>query len=70
VVAGKQPPGAAQAGLNLVGQHQHVMLGADVAHGAQVAGRRHDDAPSPWSGSKRKAAVLGVMAARRASASP
>ena len=36
--------GAAEPGLDLVGDHQHVVLDAQPAHVVQVAGRRHDHA--------------------------
>ena len=42
VVAGEGPAGAAEAGLDLVGGEQHVLLGAELADAAQVAvGRDH-----------------------------
>ena len=44
VVAGERAPGAGQAGLDLVGDHQHVALGAQRAHPRQVVVGRHDDA--------------------------
>ena len=44
VVAGEGLAGAAEAGLDLVGGEQHVVLGAEVADAAQVAVRRDDHA--------------------------
>ena len=44
VLAGERGPGAAEAGLDLVGDHQHVVRGAQLAHPRQVAGGRHDHA--------------------------
>ena len=44
VVAGERPAGARQAGLDLVGDHQHVALGAERAEVAQEALGRHDHA--------------------------
>ena len=44
MIAGQDPAGAAEAGLHFVGDHEHVVTSADLAHGAQVADGGHDDA--------------------------
>ena len=44
VVAREQLAGAAEAGLHLVGDEQHVALAADPRARGEIAGRRHDDA--------------------------
>jgi hypothetical protein len=43
VLAGEPPPGPAEAGDDLVGDHQHVQLVAEAAHGAQPADGRDDE---------------------------
>ena len=43
-LAGERRAGAAQAGLDLVGDEQHVGRGAQLADPREVAGRRHDHA--------------------------
>ena len=42
VVAGEGSAGAGQAGLNLIGDHQHVAGRAEFAHCRQIVVRRHD----------------------------
>jgi hypothetical protein len=44
VVEGEQAAGAGEAGLDLVGDQQHVVLGAGVPHVGPEAGGRHDHA--------------------------
>ena len=44
VLTRESAPGAREARLDLVGDHQHVVLAAQRAHRGQVVIRRHDDA--------------------------
>ena len=44
MVAGEQRAGAAEAGLDFVADHQHVVARADLAHALEIARGRHDDA--------------------------
>ena len=43
-VAGEGRSRAAEAGLDLVGDEQHIVSRRDLAHGRQIVRRRHDDA--------------------------
>src|SRR5207245_10901102 len=43
VVAGEQPTGAPQPGLDFVGDEQHLVPAADVFAFGEIAARRNDD---------------------------
>ncbi len=71
VVARERLAGAAEAGLDLVGDEQHVVRGADLADRRQVAGaagRRRR--PRPGSARAARPTVVSSIAASIASASP
>ena len=51
VVAGEPVTGAAEPGLNLVGDQEHAALGAPLGDRGEEAGSGHDEPPSPWIGS-------------------
>ena len=70
MLVGEELAGSAEAGLDLVGHEEDVMLAADLGGLGEEAGGRDEDAGFALMGSTRKAQVLGVMAARRAAASP
>ncbi len=44
VLAGERRSRAAEPGLDLVGDHEHVVRGAQLAHPREVSGGRDDDA--------------------------
>ena len=55
VLAGQQPPGATESGLDLVGDEQHVVAPASgAAQAARNPGGGRTMPPSPWIGSTRK----------------
>lgn len=70
VLAGEGPAGAAEAGLDLVGDEEDVPLGGQFADPAQVAAWGTRTPASPWIGSSSTATVSSVRAASSASASP
>ena len=58
VLAGEPVAGAAEAGLDLVGDEEDAVLGAPVRDPLEVAARRTMKPPSPWIGSMITAATL------------
>ena len=68
MVAGEQLAGAAQAGLNFIGHEQDVVAAAQVGHGPQVPGGRHDDAGLALDGLQQHGGGVGrnrVLQGRR-----
>ena len=47
LLAGEHRPGAAEAGGDLVGDHEHAVLGGQLPHPAQEPGRLHPDPGRP-----------------------
>ena len=71
VIAGEPRPGASEAGLDLVGHEQHVVLrGSSPPRRARYPAGGMMTPASHWIGSTRKPQVFAVMAASSAEMSP